>query len=156
MLCTAHLSLEDIPAVSGPAVPHCLYVRFAMHIEQYNMPYCNTCYADSVHVAIVPALLFARDVFHALLLSCLSCRITTHMTSLCMTTLICVLQDHNVREELLVHIAKEATAVRDAGWRALKVVSDIDDTFLCSGGSFPSGQPGMTIIFMLYFEYIIF
>lgn len=47
--------------------------------------------------------------------------------------------DHNVREELLVHIAKEATAVRDAGWRALKVVSDIDDTFLCSGGSFPSG-----------------
>lgn len=50
-------------------------------------------------------------------------------------------QDHNVREELLVHIAKEATAVRDAGWRALKVVSDIDDTFLCSGGSFPSGQP---------------
>ncbi len=50
-------------------------------------------------------------------------------------------QDHNVREELLVHIAKEATAVRDAGWRALKVVSDIDDTFLCSGGSFPSGEP---------------
>lgn len=51
-----------------------------------------------------------------------------------------VLQDHHVREELLVHIAKEATAVREAGWRALKVVSDIDDTFLCSGGSFPSGQ----------------
>ena len=48
-------------------------------------------------------------------------------------------QDHGVREELLIHIAKEATAVRDAGWRALKVVSDIDDTFLCSGGSFPSG-----------------
>ncbi len=45
-----------------------------------------------------------------------------------------------MREELLVHIAKEATAVRDAGWRALKVVSDIDDTFLCSGGSFPSGE----------------
>lgn len=50
------------------------------------------------------------------------------------------MQDHNVREELLLHIAKEATAVRDAGWRALKVVSDIDDTFLCSGGHFPSGQ----------------
>ena len=49
------------------------------------------------------------------------------------------MQDHNIREELLVHIAKEATAVREAGWRALKVVSDIDDTFLCSGGSFPSG-----------------
>lgn len=44
-----------------------------------------------------------------------------------------------MREELLVHIAKEATAVREVGWRALKVVSDIDDTFLCSGGSFPSG-----------------
>ena len=57
-----------------------------------------------------------------------------------------MLQDHNVREELLVHIAKEATAVRDAGWRALKVVSDIDDTFLCSGGSFPSGQACMTIV----------
>ena len=51
-----------------------------------------------------------------------------------------LVQDHNVREELLIHIAKEATAVRDAGWRALKVVSDIDDTFLCSGGSFPSGM----------------
>lgn len=50
-----------------------------------------------------------------------------------------LVQDHGVREELLIHIAKEATAVRDAGWRALKVVSDIDDTFLCSGGSFPSG-----------------
>lgn len=44
-----------------------------------------------------------------------------------------------MREELLIHIAKEATGVREAGWRALKVVSDIDDTFLCSGGSFPSG-----------------
>ena len=67
-----------------------------------------------------------------------------------------MLQDHSVREELLVHIAKEATAVRDAGWRALKVVSDIDDTFLCSGGSFPSGRDCMTSIFMLYSEYSIF
>lgn len=55
-------------------------------------------------------------------------------------------QDHNVREELLIHIAKEATAVRDAGWRALKVVSDIDDTFLCSGGSFPSGATNAGLI----------
>ena len=55
------------------------------------------------------------------------------------------MQDHNVREELLVHIAKEATVVREAGWRALKVVSDIDDTFLCSGGSFPSGQPASEV-----------
>lgn len=56
-----------------------------------------------------------------------------------------LVQDHNVREELLIHIAKEATAVRDAGWRALKVVSDIDDTFLCSGGSFPSGTVTLTV-----------
>ena len=49
-------------------------------------------------------------------------------------------QDHHVREELLTHIAREAAAVREAGWRALKVVSDIDDTFLCSGGHFPSGE----------------
>lgn len=47
--------------------------------------------------------------------------------------------DNHVREELLTHIAREAAAVREAGWRALKVVSDIDDTFLCSGGHFPSG-----------------
>ena len=45
-----------------------------------------------------------------------------------------------MREELLTHIAREAAAVREAGWRALKVVSDIDDTFLCSGGHFPSGE----------------
>ena len=50
------------------------------------------------------------------------------------------MQDHHVREELLTHIAREAAAVREAGWRALKVVSDIDDTFLCSGGHFPSGE----------------
>ena len=50
-----------------------------------------------------------------------------------------------MREELLVHIAKEAAGVRDAGWRALKVLSDIDDTFLCSGGSFPSGQSPLSI-----------
>ena len=56
-----------------------------------------------------------------------------------------------MREELLVHIAKEATAVRDAGWRALKVVSDIDDTFLCSGGSFPSGD-----LFILFLEALHF
>ena len=43
------------------------------------------------------------------------------------------LQDNHVREELLTHIAREAAAVREAGWRALKVISDIDDTFLCSG-----------------------
>ena len=56
-----------------------------------------------------------------------------------------LVQDHGIREELLIHIAKEATAVRDAGWRALKVVSDIDDTFLCSGGSFPSGTVALLI-----------
>lgn len=56
-----------------------------------------------------------------------------------------------MREELLVHIAKEATAVRDAGWRALKVVSDIDDTFLCSGGSFPSGGPPLFVVLRLFF-----
>ena len=50
------------------------------------------------------------------------------------------LQDNHVREELLTHIAREAAAVREAGWRALKVISDIDDTFLCSGGHFPSGE----------------
>ncbi|KAK9818035.1 hypothetical protein WJX72_006016 [[Myrmecia] bisecta] len=47
--------------------------------------------------------------------------------------------DHSVRDDLLAHIAQEATAVRGQGWRALKVMSDIDDTFLCSGGHFPSG-----------------
>lgn len=49
------------------------------------------------------------------------------------------LQDHHVRDELLAHIAREASQVRAEGWRALKVLSDIDDTFLCSGGHFPSG-----------------
>ena len=59
-----------------------------------------------------------------------------------------------------MHIAKEATAVREAGWRALKVVSDIDDTFLCSGGSFPSGtahalvHAGIRIICMFLFTYL--
>lgn len=62
-----------------------------------------------------------------------------------------LVQDHNVREELLIHIAKEATAVRDAGWRALKVVSDIDDTFLCSGGSFPSGTVTQPMLHTTWF-----
>ena len=66
--------------------------------------------------------------------------------------LLLLVQDHGVREELLIHIAKEATAVRDAGWRALKVVSDIDDTFLCSGGSFPSGVVALSANAVLLLE----
>ncbi|CAJ1329055.1 unnamed protein product [Effrenium voratum] len=44
------------------------------------------------------------------------------------------------REEVLYHIAQEASATR-SGWGpvGLKVVSDIDDTLLCSGARFPAG-----------------
>lgn len=46
-----------------------------------------------------------------------------------------------IRDEVLYHIAKEAAAARSvqSGAVGLKVVSDIDDTLLCSGAAFPAG-----------------
>lgn len=46
-----------------------------------------------------------------------------------------------IRDEVLYHIAKEAAAARSVqrGAVGLKVVSDIDDTLLCSGAAFPAG-----------------
>ncbi|CAK8988439.1 unnamed protein product [Durusdinium trenchii] len=46
-----------------------------------------------------------------------------------------------VRSELLAHLQKEAVDLRIDGHSVgLKILSDIDDTVACSGGSFPAGR----------------
>ncbi|CAK9008326.1 unnamed protein product, partial [Durusdinium trenchii] len=51
------------------------------------------------------------------------------------------LRSSAVRQKVLYHIAKEAHAARmiNSGAVGIKVLSDIDDTLLCSGGHFPAG-----------------
>jgi len=45
-----------------------------------------------------------------------------------------------VRSELISYLQKKALELRNAGQAVgVKILSDIDDTVLCSGGSFPAG-----------------
>jgi len=87
---------------------------------------------------------YVRDI----ILSCRSAELTELKSILdstgdynCLFKLIYIdLRSSAIREEVLYHIAREAAETRATdGAVGIKVLSDIDDTLLCSGAHFPAG-----------------